>query len=60
MEKRVRIKKTPRTQTHLVGDCEDLLPYAWRTPPVFDPKKSSKVLKDLLQEEEERKRPPTP
>ncbi len=44
----------------LVCDCEDLLPFAWRTPMVVEEKKRTKVLRDLAAEEKLRMQPPAP
>ena len=42
---RNRIRKA--VAHHLVCDCEDLLPYAWRNPMPIDTRKCSKVLRDM-------------
>lgn len=44
----------------LVGDEPDLLPFAWRTPPVVTGRKQSKVLRDMEQAEQLRTAPPDP
>ena len=43
---------------HLVGDCEDLLPYAWSNPMVVDEHKCSKVLREMSRAEKQRLDPP--
>lgn len=43
---------------HLVCDAEDLLPFAWRTPMVIDEHKCSKVLRELIAEENLRLKQP--
>lgn len=42
----------------LVGDCEDLLPFAWRTPPDLQDRRPSKVLRDMEQARQLRTAPP--
>ena len=43
-----------------VCDCDDVLPAAWREPPVFDGLKCSKTVQQLLQEQYEREHPAAP
>ncbi len=57
---RIRELRKKVDSPHLVCDAEDLLPYAWRTPPVVDGRKCSKVLKQMAEAEEERLRPLAP
>ena len=45
--------------SRLVCDCEDLLPFAWRTPPVVESRRPSKVLRELAQAEAARTAPPS-
>ncbi len=51
-----KMAATPR----LVCDCEDLLPFAWRTPLRLDGRRPSKVLRELAQQEALRNAPPAP
>lgn len=44
--------------SRLVCDCEDLLPFAWRTPPIVESRHPSKVLRELAQAESLRTAPP--
>lgn len=45
---------------HLVCDCEDVLPFAWRTPPVVEKRRCSKVLTEMGEAAKERALPPVP
>ncbi|MCI8595377.1 MAG: hypothetical protein HFE35_00970 [Clostridia bacterium] len=57
--KKTRPRKTRKiVEPHFVCDCEDLLPFAWRTPPEVDLRRCSKVLRDMGQREQERLAPP--
>ena len=55
--------KTPRVRPkssdtpRLVGDCENLLPYAWNNPMVIDEHKCSKVLREMSKAEKLRLSP---
>ena len=53
-----KLRKNAENEPHLVGDNEDLLPFAWRTPMIVDERKCSKVLRELTQEDQIRMRPP--
>ena len=57
---RIHSKSKASSSSHLVGDCEDLLPYAWSNPIVVDEHKASKVLRDLTSAEKQRLSPQKP
>ncbi len=57
--KKTRPRKVRKAaEPHLVCDCEDLLPFAWRNPPEVDARRASKVLREMGQREQERLTPP--
>ena len=54
----INAQQTKRAREHrknsLVGDCENLLPYAWNNPIVVDEHKCSKVLREIINAEKQR------
>jgi len=57
---RARIKELRKIvdAPRLVCDSEDLLPFAWRTPPIVDGKRCTKILREMAAAEELRIHPP--
>ena len=57
----MNVQQAKRVREHrknsLVGDCENLLPYAWNNPIVVDEYKCSKVLREMQRAEKQRLSP---
>lgn len=56
-KRRIRELRKLVDAPRFVGDSEDVLPYAWRTPPVYEGHKRSKVMQELAQQEYARTHP---
>ena len=52
-----RARQKNSEASHLVGDCENLMPYAWNNPMVVDEHKCSKVLREMDRAEKLRMAP---
>ena len=52
-----RPRQKTSDSTRLVGDCENLMPYAWNNPMVVDEHKCSKVLREMAKAEKLRLSP---